>query len=216
MSDLPPLRRRLGEPPDTYMGVDNWYADFARTAEHYGDDDFIHPHASEGGIGVPKRYWRPPEEQDARVRGDMELEIQMCFIRAHERAEADWYGDHEAREALQNDPATPFYKSPMRLLAGLLRPQRRPARSGNVYLAEAVGIPGLYKIGQTIHPTRRFQGMGPVVQIIHIIAVSDMDWAEDELHAQFGALRIEGTEWFNLRPQDVEWVCSLTSLEPED
>lgn len=149
----------------------------------------------------------------------------MCFIRAHDRAEADWYGDHEARDdfhalevrqGFRSDPQPSTEPVGSSLVPRSSRLRRRIPKPGNVYLAEAVGITGLYKIGKTIQPNKRFRGMSPVVTIIHIIPVSDMHWAETMLHNQFPALRIEGTEWFWLRQMDVDWICSLRSLEPDE
>lgn len=87
---------------------------------------------------------------------------------------------------------------------------------GFVYL---LGSPdGYCKIGRTKQLSSRLLAIGlqlPFkVELIHSIKVSDPVWAERHLHQKFSACRMNG-EWFLLSDGDIQWIKSLTRLEPE-
>ena len=84
---------------------------------------------------------------------------------------------------------------------------------GYIYLIKAGEH---YKIGKSTNVAQRIRqfNLPFPVEVVHIIAVSDMLWAEKHLHTRFTTQRVRG-EWFLLAPKDVLWLCSLETLEPE-
>lgn len=89
--------------------------------------------------------------------------------------------------------------------------------SGHVYL---IGCPeGYCKIGRTKHLSTRLLALGlqlPFrVELLHSIAVSDPVWAERFLHKKLSHCRANG-EWFLLTAEDIQWIKSLSRLEPGD
>lgn len=94
------------------------------------------------------------------------------------------------------------------------RPQREKQRKGYVYLIKSYD--DFYKIGQARDPHIRLSGLQLPYKpkLIHTIFVSDMDWAEQQLHDRFAMKRVDG-EWFNLSSADVSYIRSLRSLEPD-
>lgn len=98
-------------------------------------------------------------------------------------------------------------------LLGAQSARHRP--KGHVYL---LGSPdGYCKIGRTVQLSQRLLSLSlqlPFkVELIHSIPTSDPVWAERYLHRRFGQCRLNG-EWFLLSKQDIEWIGSLTRLEP--
>ena len=97
---------------------------------------------------------------------------------------------------------------------------------GFVYMAEC----GIYqKIGASIEPEKRVYKIryyGPRIpnrfrtpdwdvkntQLVHAIAVDDMNIAETLLHNHFTEQRLDYSEWFNLSSADIEWFKSLDSI----
>lgn len=85
---------------------------------------------------------------------------------------------------------------------------------GYVYLMEAGGR---HKIGRTNNVSARLKYLNGgrfhtsipfEIVLIHSIKVFDQRTVERWLHARFAGKRKRG-EWFDLTPEDVEWVCSL-------
>ena len=86
---------------------------------------------------------------------------------------------------------------------------------GYIYL---LGSPdGYCKIGRTKQLSSRLASIGlqlPFkVELIHSIRVSDPVKAERHLHKKFSHCRMNG-EWFSLSASDINWIKSLTTLEP--
>jgi hypothetical protein len=88
------------------------------------------------------------------------------------------------------------------------RPQRNP-RPGYVYLLKSEKG---YKIGYSIRPQDRLKTFHiklPFhVEYEHLIATDDMVETERKLHRIFAHKHING-EWFDLSPEDVEYVKSF-------
>jgi hypothetical protein len=81
---------------------------------------------------------------------------------------------------------------------------------GYVYLIQS--STGYYKIGRTVNPDNRmatFTVKLPFeVEYTCVIQCEDMYGLEKELHARFASKRVNG-EWFNLAPEDVEYIKGL-------
>lgn len=94
--------------------------------------------------------------------------------------------------------------------------KKQSAKAGFVYLISSPD--GHYKIGCSKDVPTRSKALGiqlPYpVELIHTIKASDMYWAEGHLHNTYSDKRTNG-EWFRLEDADVEWIKSLTELEPE-
>lgn len=86
----------------------------------------------------------------------------------------------------------------------------KPPVPGHIYLIECQG---LYKIGKEKNKTSRtnhFKTIMPVeIKNIHSFYSKDYHKAETLLHKKFSHLRQKG-EWFNLSPEDVEYICSIS------
>jgi hypothetical protein len=89
-------------------------------------------------------------------------------------------------------------------------PKPRKVRTGYVYLLKADS--GLYKIGRAIDPKNRGKTFGVQlpfeVDFVCTIKSDDYEALELELHEKFKDFRVRG-EWFNLAPDDVEYIKSL-------
>lgn len=83
---------------------------------------------------------------------------------------------------------------------------------GFVYLLQSQS--GHYKIGRTTNPQNRLKTFSVKlpfeVEYICLIQVQDMYQMESELHTRFAEKRING-EWFNLSPEDVNYIKGLAS-----
>lgn len=91
-----------------------------------------------------------------------------------------------------------------------------PKNEGYIYL---LGTPeGYCKIGRAKRVTERILQIGlqmPFrVELLHTIRVTDSVWAERYLHQKFASCRMNG-EWFLLSDFDINWIKSLSALEPE-
>lgn len=88
--------------------------------------------------------------------------------------------------------------------------KKRKVTPGYVYLVQSPT--GAYKIGKAKDPSNRqktFDVKLPFeVEFIALIQSDDMRKLEAELHAQFADKRVNG-EWFNLTPEDVEYIKGL-------
>jgi hypothetical protein len=102
------------------------------------------------------------------------------------------------------------------------RIQKKPAsratprdRSGYIYLVEGQNC---YKIGKSVDVPARTRSFGLLLpfktKLIHFIPTSDMVWSESYLHGTFAHCRLNG-EWFDLSPEEVAWICSLRTIEPQ-
>lgn len=102
------------------------------------------------------------------------------------------------------------------------KPHQTSSRAGYVYLVEAIGQKGLYKIGHTTDPKRRrstFKLALPFdIEYLHLIPCRDRYAAEKVLHARYAAKRLRSdetgrwTEWFRLSRKDVRDVQSIKKL----
>ena len=98
------------------------------------------------------------------------------------------------------------------------RKTKRSAKTdeGVIYLLESDN--GFYKIGKSKDLDRRvgqhLRDYPVSLDVIHVIQVYRMTKCEVYLLSLFGDKKKQG-EWFDLSPDDVEWLCSLdtTSLE---
>ena len=92
-----------------------------------------------------------------------------------------------------------------------IRPRR--LREGYVYLIEAIGLNGTFKIGQAYDPHDRLahlQCACPVeLSIECIIPTRNMGETESMLHRKFNGQRVRG-EWFSLTRNDVEFISHYT------
>lgn len=90
------------------------------------------------------------------------------------------------------------------------RPAVNKPKPGYVYLLQSQS--GHYKIGLTKNPEHRAKTFGiqlPFeVEFICLIQTEDMPTLETELHTRFADKRVNG-EWFNLAPEDVEYIKGL-------
>lgn len=73
------------------------------------------------------------------------------------------------------------------------------------------------KIGKTIKVPRRESEIGLVlphpIELLHVIPVSSMTWAEHQFHDMFQEFHRRG-EWFMLSSEAIAWFCSFTAYEP--
>jgi len=93
-------------------------------------------------------------------------------------------------------------------------PMQCIAQPGYIYL---VGGNGVYKIGKSRDIPSRMRSFLQLpfkTRLIHSIPTSDMVWAENYLHRAFAHCRMNG-EWFDLEPHEVDWICGLTTLNPD-
>lgn len=85
---------------------------------------------------------------------------------------------------------------------------------GYVYLIKAET--GIYKIGRTTQLNQRitrFETNLPLaIELIHTINCQYHKRAEKHLHAKYAEKRIQGTEWFNLAPEQVEEIKAIQSM----
>lgn len=94
--------------------------------------------------------------------------------------------------------------------------QRKIAKRSNRNLAGWVYLlrsaDDLYKIGRTVDPNNRIRTFNVKlpfdVEYEHLIQTDNRFALETELHHHFAAQRVGG-EWFNLSPEDVEYIKSL-------
>lgn len=91
--------------------------------------------------------------------------------------------------------------------------KQKRKRTGYVYLLQAES--GLYKIGKALDPSNRHKTFGVQlpfqVEFICTIKSDDYDALELELHETFKGFRVKG-EWFNLAPEDVEYIKGLAAV----
>ena len=91
---------------------------------------------------------------------------------------------------------------------------KKSNRRGYVYFIEAVGDPNRrHKIGRTKKPKERFntlKNQSPYQhQVLQCIECSDYVATEKKLHKYFDKFRVQGTEWFELTPIEVDRVIQL-------
>lgn len=82
--------------------------------------------------------------------------------------------------------------------------------SGWIYILKSSS--GHYKIGRTKYLQNRLSQLqtgSPIsLKFVHSIKTQDMKALESELHHRFASKRVRG-EWFNLSPEDVEYIKTL-------
>lgn len=82
---------------------------------------------------------------------------------------------------------------------------------GYVYLFRR---PDLHKIGKTTDLERRRKELerqhGVALTLLHSFRSRDYTRAEGELLAKYRLKLREGAEWFDLEPEDVRFICSIT------
>ncbi len=85
-------------------------------------------------------------------------------------------------------------------------------KPGYVYLIQSPT--GAYKIGRTSNPANRIKTFSVKlpfeVEYVCVIPTEDMHGLEAQLHALYAEQRING-EWFNLTPDNVEFIKGLAS-----
>jgi len=90
--------------------------------------------------------------------------------------------------------------------------REQKAYPGYVYLIQSPT--GAYKIGRTKNPDDRMKTFGiqlPFeVQFVHLIETANMYKLERSLHKKFSSKRVNG-EWFQLVPEDIEFIKGITS-----
>lgn len=90
-------------------------------------------------------------------------------------------------------------------------------KPGFIYLIKTEN--GHYKIGKSKKPETRLTALSTSqpynLTLLHTIPVNYMSQAENFLHKKFKHSRLKG-EWFSLIDSEVEWICSLTKLEPRE
>lgn len=105
-----------------------------------------------------------------------------------------------------------------------------PADPGFLYLAENQPI---YKIGITTNPKQRLAHLrmhgAPMpsdwarppewktknIQLLHLIPVNNMRAAEMYVWENVSGARCGSSEWFQLTPDDIEWICSLSEINSD-
>lgn len=88
-------------------------------------------------------------------------------------------------------------------------------RTGYIYLLSSSS--GLHKIGLSIDPARRLKTIRSkkpqeYINMIHHFPADDIDLAESALHHRFRD-KCHHSEWFNLDPNDIAFICSITSYQ---
>lgn len=83
-------------------------------------------------------------------------------------------------------------------------------RSSEGYVYLAINDKGYHKIGRAKNPKARLDGLkkGGVVEYVCLIKSDNYSALESKLHKKFAARREFG-EWFNLEPEDIEYIKSL-------
>jgi hypothetical protein len=132
----------------------------------------------------------------------------------------DWIQErvqsYEHTAAIEGREAKRFYDMARTAQIEGLNRSVKSKEYGYVYL---LGSPdGYCKIGRAKTLTSRLTSIAlqlPFkVELLHSIKVSDPVWAERHLHQKFASCRMNG-EWFLLSDADINWIKSLTTLEPE-
>jgi len=94
------------------------------------------------------------------------------------------------------------------------RKKEKKNKVGYVYLVGADN--GFYKIGRTVNVTNRVTEFGIKIPmrtwLEHSFSSEQYDTAEIKLHELFSQKRDHG-EWFNLSPEDVEYIKSIKDGE---
>lgn len=93
----------------------------------------------------------------------------------------------------------------------------RPRSPGYIYLVRSETG---YKIGKAIDVNKRLKQLRtgtPFLELLHTIPTQNTSIAESNLHAKFKDKRRTGggKEWFDLTDEDVSWLCSLKTYDPE-
>jgi len=88
---------------------------------------------------------------------------------------------------------------------------RASDRSGYVYVIEAVNV-GIYKIGMSIHPKKRFKVLSKKVpldmRLLHTIHTDDRHNLEHELHEKYSHCRVN-REWFKLSQEELDEILAM-------
>lgn len=88
--------------------------------------------------------------------------------------------------------------------------KQRKQQEGYVYLIKS--SEGCYKIGRSKNVKERISSLGVTlpfdIEVIHTIKSADYAGLETELHELFELKRVRG-EWFNLSPDDIEYIKGL-------
>lgn len=92
------------------------------------------------------------------------------------------------------------------------------SNAGYVYLIKDVSMTGHYKIGKTRNPHDRLSTFGVKlpfeIETVCLIRCDRYHELESNLHRQFADKRVNG-EWFNLSPEDVEYIKGLAYQETD-
>lgn len=163
-----------------------------------------------------KPHWQPPPEPELKTKRELRRMSQAELIDYHFLLLNSW-SKNEAIINLglyaQNLMMENQERSRRQIERERLKPKRAP-QPGHIYILQSAhGC----KIGKTTNLTARLRALNVQLPfpatMLHTIATGDTTKAEAQLHQRFAHCRLNG-EWFNLSPDDITWLCSLTSLEP--
>src|SRR5207253_1556548 len=152
------------------------------------------------------------EEARRYVRGKTQAWLSQIDI---------WFeAQYETKSHTGHDPEI-IYPRQFELLFEAYRESKEPkpnkaktkTSAGYVYLVKSPV--GYFKIGRSKNPDDRVKTFGVKlpfdVEILHTIKCDDYHTAESFLHKKYADKR-SGGEWFDLTPEDVEEIKSITSL----
>lgn len=136
-----------------------------------------------------------------------------------------WYGqmrDHmgqvlaksdiaqQKEEVRRYDPA--MVEQDLQALRQFAIPQATDIDRGYIYLIRDINVTNYCKIGCSTKPKQRLANFAVNLpfeyEIIHVFSVRHMYAKETSLHRMFADKRKSG-EWFDLSPEDIEYIKSL-------
>lgn len=156
--------------------------------------------------------YRDPDRLVRHLRGeviDFLSEVKMWYEMAQQQTIIPITTDMERyAQACQQEIERRVSKSLKAQAAKVVK----PGRAGYVYLIQS--STGAYKIGKTKNPQDRIRTFAiklPFeVEYVCLIPTTDMAELETRLHQRFADKRVNG-EWFNLSPEDVEYIKGLAT-----
>lgn len=181
----------------------------------------------------PQLLTHRPYEHGEPVEGDPDEDRQEAWVRSV-LASLEKRGYRASKPAVESELSPPqqaveLESSPPKQAVKLYR-KSRPRRAsqmgasrsegavkGWVYLFRADDPVGMYKIGYSTDPVRRWESVQASCPVPLIFEWAIPCWGNDgtelKLHRKFALERVRG-EWFKLSKQDVKWIKGLSGGFP--
>lgn len=148
-------------------------------------------------------YWHRSPYDREQVNQSRVMYHAMKFLTQDSLTKPDWIREF-VEDVKNGTPAFPPKEATPR--------QPKSAKPGYVYLLKSEV--GHYKIGRTVNPENRQKTFGVQlpfrVDYECLVKTENMKGLEDQLHQKFADKRLDG-EWFNLTPDDIEYIKRLAS-----